>query len=98
LWFQRTDDKYAHFLEQVIEMPILYQEQGQMLCLQFERCKGCDLCINICPKKVLEKSETLNRNVQYPPTISGEKKCTFCKMCQYVCPDFSIYVVSTEEA
>ena len=81
-------------------MPILYkdEEQGKMLCLQFDRCKGCDLCINICPKKVLKKSETLNRNVQYPPTISSEKKCTFCQMCQYVCQDFSIYVVAIEEA
>ena len=81
-------------------MPILFkdEEKGKMLCLQYDRCKGCELCINICPKNVLEKSTTLNRNVQYPPTMKADAQCTLCRMCEYVCPDFSIYVVAIQEA
>lgn len=79
-------------------MPILYkdEEKGKMLCLQFDRCKGCELCIEVCPKKILEKSSTLNRNVQYPPAIKTGAKCSMCRMCELVCPDFSIYVTAME--
>ncbi|MHA1648910.1 MAG: 4Fe-4S dicluster domain-containing protein [Candidatus Helarchaeota archaeon] len=81
-------------------MPILFQDKtkGKMLCLQFDRCKGCELCIEICPKKILEKSTKLNRNAQYPPVMKSDTQCTFCRMCEYVCPDFSIYVVNLEVA
>ncbi|NVM27551.1 MAG: 4Fe-4S binding protein [Candidatus Helarchaeota archaeon] len=69
-----------------------------MLCLQFDRCKGCELCIEVCPKNVLEKSTQLNRNVQNPPAVKSGSECSLCRMCEYICPDFSIYVVAMEEA
>ena len=32
-----------------------------------ERCKGCALCIRVCPKKILEMSkETNGQGVHYP--------------------------------
>ena len=80
-------------------MPILYKDEqkNKMLFLQIRRCKGCDLCINICPNKALEKSTELNKNVQYPPKAVDGGKCTYCKLCEYVCPDFSIYVADPKE-
>ena len=81
-------------------MPLLYidKEKNKMLFLQFNRCKGCDLCINVCPNKALEKSSTLNRSVQYPPkAVESGGKCTFCRLCEYTCPDFALYVADPSE-
>lgn len=59
-----------------------------------ERCKGCQLCINICPQGVLRLSEQLNSHGY--PTITldeGDQHCTGCARCALICPDvvFSVY-------
>ena len=80
-------------------MPILYKDEqkDKVLILQRNRCKGCDLCINVCPNKALENSKELNKNVQYPPDAVENGKCTFCRLCEYTCPDFAIYVAKLSE-
>ena len=76
-------------------MPVLYknEEKGKALFLQRDRCKTCNLCINICPRKVLISDTKLNKRAGYPPAVDESKECTFCQMCELVCPDFSIYVI-----
>ncbi|MCE7984695.1 MAG: 4Fe-4S dicluster domain-containing protein [Caldilinea sp. CFX5] len=59
-----------------------------------ERCKGCQLCISVCPQAVLHLSTQLNSHGY--PTITlaeGEQHCTGCALCALVCPDvvFSVY-------
>lgn len=61
--------------------------------LQFERCKGCGICIEVCPRKILGEGKELNTRTQYPPVAVDNGVCTFCKSCELVCPDFAIYVV-----
>lgn len=80
-------------------MPVLYKstEKDKVLILQRNRCKGCDLCINVCPNKALEQSKELNKSVQYPPAAVNDGKCTFCRLCEYTCPDFAIYVAPLSE-
>ncbi|NVM55105.1 MAG: ferredoxin family protein [Candidatus Helarchaeota archaeon] len=73
------------------------EEKQKALFLQFNRCGGCFLCIEVCPKKCLEKSNELNTKVQYPPKVVEGVECTFCQSCELVCPDFAIYVIPTEE-
>ena len=75
-------------------MPFIFvdEEKGKGLMLQFQMCKGCELCIEVCPTHVLEKGSELNEHIQYPPIISDGKKCSLCGSCELVCPDFSIYV------
>lgn len=55
-------------------------------------CKGCDFCIEFCPRKVLEKSDQLNKRGIYPPRVADESKCTICGFCAAICPDFAISV------
>ncbi len=64
-----------------------------------ERCKGCGLCIAVCPKKQIEISERLNTKGYYPASFREENlaetddsKCTGCALCALVCPDVAIEV------
>ncbi len=56
-------------------------------------CKGCGFCIEFCPKKVLEKSDTLNKRGVYPPKVVDESKCALCGFCTAICPDFAIFTL-----
>lgn len=44
----------------------------------FEKCKNCGLCINVCRAKVLEKGEN---NIKFQ-----EDKCVNCGACEKICP------------
>lgn len=69
-----------------------------------ELCKGCGLCIEVCPKKQIEVSEELNKKGYYPArymeedTPDDECKCTGCCMCALTCPDIAIEVYRQEKA
>lgn len=58
-----------------------------------ERCKGCGLCVEVCPKKIIElnKSE-LNSKGYYPAGITDQEKCIGCAFCATICPDCVIKV------
>jgi 2-oxoglutarate ferredoxin oxidoreductase subunit delta len=51
-----------------------------------EECKGCGLCVEACPPKVLHLAEELNR-YGYRPAIYGGRGCTGCGICFFVCPE-----------
>jgi len=64
-----------------------------------ERCKGCGLCILVCPLKQIEISDQLNTKGYYPARFleedvceSEETKCTGCSLCGIMCPDVAIEV------
>lgn len=62
-----------------------------------ERCKGCHLCIEVCPTKSIVVDETLNRKGYFPARFveekrEGEKGCTACAQCATVCPEVTIEV------
>jgi len=59
--------------------------------IDVERCKGCELCIPVCPPQVLEMSVALNAiGFRYPLLRDG---CTGCELCAEICPDwcFEVY-------
>ncbi len=61
-----------------------------------ERCKGCELCIDACPRNVLALAEHLNSKGFRPATVVNESQCTSCAFCAWMCPDVAI-VVRREE-
>ena len=61
-----------------------------------ELCKGCSLCISVCPQKVITTSEELNQKGYYPAEFlengNDGKQCIACVMCATICPDVAIEV------
>lgn len=58
-----------------------------------ERCKGCGLCIEFCPREVLRETSTINtKGYHYPELAPGkETACIHCQFCTMICPEFAIY-------
>lgn len=56
-------------------------------------CKGCGLCANACPKKVLALSEhKMNANGYLVAEVAHPEKCIACAFCAIMCPDLAITV------
>ena len=51
-----------------------------------EECKGCGLCIEACPPRVLRLAEHFNRYGLHPVLYLGTG-CTGCGICFFVCPE-----------
>lgn len=53
-------------------------------------CKGCGICVQFCPTKVLEL-DAREKVVAVRP-----EDCICCKMCELRCPDLAIEVLTQE--
>jgi len=64
--------------------------------INFEACKGCYLCIHVCPKENIKVAKKLNAKGYYPGEPSGGGQCTGCALCMLVCPEMAIEVYDEE--
>lgn len=55
-------------------------------------CKGCSLCINACPKKILHLSDRTNAKGYNVAECINEGECIGCANCATMCPDCVITV------
>lgn len=63
--------------------------KGRMV-INTKWCKGCQICIEFCPKDVLTMTPQGKAQITYP------EKCSNCKMCELYCPDFAITLEETK--
>lgn len=59
-----------------------------------DRCKGCELCVGVCPKHVLALDLTaVNALGRHPIALTDPAACTSCVLCARICPDavFTVY-------
>ncbi len=68
-----------------------------LLELDSEECKGCGLCVEACPPKVLHLSPALNRYGYHPVVYRGDG-CTACGICFFACPEPGAIVVLRAKA
>ena len=58
-----------------------------------ERCKGCSLCVESCPRNLIVMADCLNAAGYYPARLREDGECIGCALCATVCPDVAIEVV-----
>lgn len=57
-----------------------------LLQIDTDECKGCGLCVEACPPKVIALGEKLNHYGYRTAQIAGVG-CTGCGICFLVCPE-----------
>lgn len=57
-----------------------------------DRCKGCELCTQVCPKQVLVMSKDINAKGYFFPEAANPDQCNGCRHCALMCPDEAIQV------
>ena len=55
-------------------------------------CKGCYVCLEVCPQKVFEKSKEVSEKGFNPVFVAHPEQCTACLQCEMLCPDLAINV------
>jgi len=61
-----------------------------------DRCKGCGLCVAVCPKKVLSLLQKNNSKGYFPAYRVDESACVLCGTCCIMCPDIAITITSID--
>jgi len=59
-------------------------------------CKGCELCVAICPRRSMVLSGNVNKNGFHFPESNG-KLCSGCGQCAIICPEAAIEIFATDE-
>ncbi|NQU58037.1 MAG: 2-oxoacid:acceptor oxidoreductase family protein [Rhodospirillales bacterium] len=57
-----------------------------------EWCKGCDICVKMCPERCL------GLDVEQLVELLHPERCTGCRVCEWLCPDFAIDVIRQEKS
>jgi len=55
-------------------------------------CKGCGLCIEYCPVQCIKFHQKITGVYGQPAIDCDVNRCTFCKICERICPDAAILV------
>jgi len=56
-------------------------------------CKGCGLCVSVCPKHIIALStDRINTKGYHPADLTDASKCIGCAACAQICPDAAITV------
>jgi 2-oxoglutarate ferredoxin oxidoreductase subunit delta len=63
--------------------------------IERERCKGCLLCIDACPRNSISLSEELNLKGYFVAVFDDGTGCNGCGTCALMCPDVAIEVERT---
>ena len=62
------------------------EDEDFELILTPEWCKGCDICVKVCPERCLVLDP------EHKVELAKPDACTGCRICEWLCPDFAIDV------
>jgi 4Fe-4S ferredoxin len=63
-------------------------EFEKVLDYDYKTCKGCSICVALCPKKALQEGplKEIATGLDAPPVLIDMDACAFCGMCVNFCP------------
>lgn len=64
--------------------------KAEKILINKEWCKGCEICVELCPTNALEMKD-------FKASVRDLEKCIACMQCEIRCPDFAIEVYKKEE-
>jgi NAD-dependent dihydropyrimidine dehydrogenase PreA subunit len=64
--------------------------------IECEECKGCRLCVELCPKHCIVISAHINK-IGYQYAEFKSEQCTACGICYHVCPEPGAITVIAEK-
>lgn len=62
-----------------------------------EGCKGCGVCVPVCPTNVIELARDVNGKGYHFAYMENPDVCTGCSNCAVVCPDGVITVYRVKQ-
>ena len=63
------------------------------LTFKTDNCKGCGLCVDACPKHILQlATDKINKKGHHPAEITDQEACIGGARCAIMCPDCIIKV------
>ena len=63
------------------------------LTFKTDKCKGCGLCVDACPKGLIKlANDKINQKGYHPAEITDESAGVGCAACAMMCPDCIIKV------
>ena len=60
--------------------------------IEASQCKGCRLCVEVCPKGCLVVGSDINQ-IGYQYAKFEQQGCTACGLCFYICPEPGAIIV-----
>jgi indolepyruvate ferredoxin oxidoreductase beta subunit len=79
--------------QEIPTMPALFSARGPAVKSELEInagwCKGCDICVKLCPERCLALDK------KQIAVLTNPEACTGCRVCEWLCPDFAITVRQT---
>ena len=67
------------------EEAVVSEKEGRKITVIPRYCKGCEICVKLCPKSVLEIKD-------FKVHVARIDDCIDCMLCEVRCPDFAIEV------
>jgi 2-oxoglutarate ferredoxin oxidoreductase subunit delta len=68
-----------------VEKRVVAEHGTRTIAITPRYCKGCEICVRLCPKSVLEISA-------FKAKVVRIEDCIDCMQCELRCPDFAIEV------
>lgn len=62
------------------------------IAVETDYCKGCGLCVSVCPEDLLALSEERSASGYRTAFLGDADRCTGCCFCARMCPDVAIEV------
>ena len=66
-------------------------KKSNTLKLESKYCKGCGLCVDVCPTGTLLLEDNVESKFGISVMVDAPDYCIGCKMCENRCPDFAIF-------